>query len=88
MYERKFGDPTPTQEILNALPARNRPERKRVPVRARIVWAEDGEEWRNCHAIRLDEDEPAIHVELLDKRSKFIGVWLRPDDVEWAGKSE
>ncbi|MGO2037019.1 MAG: hypothetical protein ACTH2U_11120 [Brevibacterium sp.] len=88
MYERKFGDPPARQDILNSLPARDRPDRKRVPVRARIVWERDGEEWKGGHAIRLDVEGNAIFVEFLDSRKKFTGAWLHPDDVVWNGKPQ
>lgn len=86
MYEQFTGDPPKQQDILNSLPARDRPARKRVPVRARIMWERDGEEWIDGHALRLDENGPAIYVEFGDKRKKFTGVWLHPDDVQWDGK--
>lgn len=86
MFERKFGDPPNLQAILNALPARDRPERKRVPVRARVLWEHDGEQRVNGHALRLDIEGNAIFVEFLDARYRFTGAWLRPDDVMWDGK--
>lgn len=86
MYEQFTGNPPKQQDILNALPARNRPERKRIPVQARIMWEHDGEEWIDGHALRLDENGPVIFVEFGDARKKFAGVWLRPDDVQWDGK--
>lgn len=74
------------QEVLNALPARDEPDRTKIPVRARLEWAEDGEEWKDGYALRLDARGPAIFVELRDRRCKFTGVWLHPDDVWWVGK--
>lgn len=73
------------QRVLNSLPARDRPARTKIPVRARLVWEHDGEEWKDGHALRLDPDGPAIFAELSDKRCKFTGVWLHPDDVRWEG---
>lgn len=75
------------QSILNALTARDKPARAKIPVRARLVWEQDGEEWKAGNALRLDSDGPAIFVELQDKRCKFTGVWLNPNDVWWSGKS-
>lgn len=60
--------------------------RNKIPVRARLVWEGDGEEWAEGNARRLDADDPAIYVELDDRRSRTVGVWLHPDDVWWAGK--
>lgn len=74
------------QHVLNSLPARDRPARTKLPVRARLEWERDGEEWKDGHALRLDPAGPAIFVELSDPRCKFTGVWLHPDDVDWEGK--
>lgn len=82
MYEQFGENPPKRQDILNALPARDRPERKRIPVTARIMWENDGEERVPGHALRLDEKGNAIFVEFIDPRKKFVGVWLTPDDVE------
>lgn len=76
------------QNVLNSLPARDKPARTKIPVRARLVWERDGEEWKGGHALRLDAAGPAIFVELQDKRCKFTGVWLHPDDVWWEGKRD
>lgn len=86
MFDRNFGDPPDRQHILNSLPARDRPDRNRVPVRARIVWERDGEQWVTGHALRLDTDGNAIFVEFLDRRKWFTGAWLAPEDVVWGGK--
>lgn len=74
------------QNVLNSLPARDKPARAKIPVRARLVWEHDGEEWKDGQALRLDPTGPAVFVELQDKRCKFTGVWLHPDDVWWEGK--
>lgn len=73
------------QAIVNALPARDRPDRPRVAVRARLVWAGDGEEWVDGEAGRLDPGK-AIFVHLHDRRCSTWGAWLHPDDVWWVGK--
>lgn len=73
------------QGILNGLNARDRPDRPPIPVQARIVFAEDGEEWLDGEAARLDPGT-AIYVRLLDRRLSTLGVWLHPDDVLWEGK--
>ncbi|MGO2860612.1 MAG: hypothetical protein ACTIC1_05610 [Brevibacterium sp.] len=86
MYEQFTGRPPKYQNIMNRLPARDKPTRERIPVQARIVWEYDGEQWKGGHALRLDPDGPAIYVEFLDKRNKFTGAWLHPDDVDWDNK--
>lgn len=86
MYEQFTGDPPKYQNILNRLPARDCPMRDRVPVQARFVWERDGEEWKGGRAVRFDEDEPAIYVEVIDKRFQFVGAWLRPEDVDWENR--
>lgn len=68
------------QEILNALPARDLPDRVPVAVAARVVWADDGQEWLDGEAERLDPGE-AVYVRLHDRRCSTLGVWLHPDDV-------
>lgn len=75
------------QDILNALPARDLPDRSPVDVRARVVWARDGEERVDVQACRLDPGV-AIYVDLPDRRCNTLGVWLSPDDVWWPGKGE
>lgn len=87
MNEAHFtGNPPNYQNILNALPARDRPTRPRIPVRAHLNWETDGEEWHDGEALRLDPGA-AIFVELHDPRCRFTGVWLRPEDVWWGGKT-
>ena len=73
------------QDVLNALPAREVPDRPIVSVRARIVWADDGEEWVDGEAMRLDPGQ-AIYVRLHDRRCSTLGAWLHPDDVWWEGR--
>lgn len=73
------------QGILNGLDARGCPDRPPIPVRARVVFAEDGEDWLDGEAERLDPGA-AIYVRLHDRRVSTLGVWLHPDDVRWEGK--
>ena len=73
------------QDVLNGHEARRRPDRTKIPVLARVVWRDDGEQWCHGHALRLDPGI-AIFVELHDRRCRFTGVWLSPDDVIWPGK--
>lgn len=86
MFEQFTGNPPRWQKVLNSLPARARPDRKKIPVRARVVWERDGEEWLDGNALRLDPGI-AIFVELSGQpRCKFTGVWLDPKDVWWESK--
>lgn len=73
------------QRVLNGGPARRLPDRRPIPVRARIVWENDGEEWVDGDALRLDPGV-AIFVQFADPRCKFTGIWLSPDDVVWEGE--
>jgi hypothetical protein len=50
-----------------------------IPVRARIVWARDGEEYRDGVATRWDADH--VYVEIVDARLRSSGCWLKPSDV-------
>ena len=75
------------QSILNDLGARRGAEdRPRIPVRARIIWDTEGEEWLDGEAGRLDHRDGAIFVYLHDTRCATQGAWLGPDDVWWDGK--
>lgn len=74
------------QKILNEEDARpSFRDRPPAPVRARVVWERDGEEWVDGTAERLGFDG-AIYVRLHDRRCSTLGAWLRPDDVWWEGK--
>jgi len=73
------------QDVLNGHEARRRPDRPKIPVLARIVWETDGEQWCHGYAVRLDPGI-AIFVEFSDRRCRFTGAWLSPDDVIWPGK--
>lgn len=74
------------QKVRNDAGARGSfQDRPPVPVRARIVWDHDGEEWLDGTATRLGFDG-AIFVELHDRRCSTIGAWLLPVDVWWTGK--
>lgn len=85
MFGKFAGNPPKYQKILHCLPHRDSPERKRVPVRARIVWAKGGEQRVTGRALRIDVQDEAIFVEFLDPRYGFNGAWLKPDDVLWGG---
>lgn len=50
-----------------------------IPVRARIVWEGDGEQWIEGKAGRWTRN--AVFVALDDERLRAIGVWLRPEDI-------
>lgn len=67
------------QRILNDVGARSYVRRDPIPVRARIVWADDGEEYLDGWAIAWTGD--AVLVELRDPRCSTVGAWLSPIDV-------
>lgn len=50
-----------------------------VPVTARIVWATDGEEFFTTHAYAYSGR--LVLVEVPDKRSFVLGVWLDVTDA-------
>ena len=54
-----------------------------IPVSARIVWGEDGEELVLGRAIRWTDQ--LVLVELRDTRSATIGPWLNTRDVRRSG---
>jgi hypothetical protein len=71
------------QEVLNhhwpAHPRGLRTHEPGVPVRARIIWKRDGEEYIDGVARRWDDAH--VYVEVKDVRSAVNGVWLKPQDV-------
>jgi hypothetical protein len=50
-----------------------------IPVRVRIVWDGDGEEYVEGTATRWDADH--VYVEVRDNRLSGNGVWVKPGDV-------
>jgi hypothetical protein len=73
---------SPGQKILNDTGARE-PEhtfRQPVPIKARIVWAEDGEEYIETVAAGWTGRD--VYVRLPDRRYRFTSVWLDADDVK------
>ena len=76
------------QKICNDAGARiSFQDRPPMRVRARVVFERDGAVGLDGTATRLGFDG-AIFVELHDRRTQAIGVWLPPDDVWWPGKRE
>lgn len=60
-------------------PASYRRRDNPLPVRARIVWQEFGEEYLDGLAVRWDSAH--VYVEIDDRRLMTNGVWLKPLDV-------
>lgn len=79
-------DPVNIQSVLNLGAPSTRalqlmPDKGRIPVRARIVWADDGEEWIDALATRWTRTQ--VFVELNDRRlGGAIGVWIAATDVQ------
>lgn len=73
----------PGQKIMNthwpARPADIKHHSPGLPVTARIVWAEDAEQYVEAKATRWDSGH--IYVEFRDPRLDTAGVWLKPHDV-------
>jgi hypothetical protein len=71
------------QEVLNMhwppKPAELRTGEPAIPVRVRIVWKRDGEEYMEGMATRWDADH--VYVEVRDKRLQGNGLWVKPCDV-------
>lgn len=62
------------QKIQNEEPARpSFRDRPYFPVRARIEWERDGEQWVDGTATRLGFDR-AIYVEIRDRRCSTLGA--------------
>lgn len=70
------------QEITNErpIPPRRLQHNCNVPVRARIVWERDGEEFRDTIAYAWGPHDTVL-VEVLDERRETIGVWLHVSDA-------
>lgn len=70
------------QEITNErpIPPRRLQHNCNVPVRARIVWERDGEEFRDTIAYAWGPHSVVL-VEVLDDRRDTIGVWLHVSDA-------
>jgi len=61
--------------------ARGVPDQKNpIPVRVRVVWDRDGEEWIDGGARRWTQT--AVLVTFDDHRLQVGGVWVVPSDVE------
>lgn len=72
------------QDVLNAHPVPERNTQTTAPnpvaVRARIVWAREGEELIATLAVAWTSQ--LVLVELADARCAVRGVWLEPADVQ------
>lgn len=62
----------------NAREIRDQPQA--IAVTARIVWADDGEEWVDGRAIRWTRHHVLVAID--DPRCQTIGFWLAPQDVK------
>jgi hypothetical protein len=72
---------SPGQAILNDTGARQ-PEHsfhQPVPITARIVWEQDGEE--HVHTVALGWTGRDVYVRLPDPRYRLRAVWLDASDV-------
>ena len=74
------------QSVLNehcpARPGRFKDHWPGIPVRVRVVWERDGEEYLDGHAVRWDGGEH-VYVRIRDTTGRLPGqgVWVKPDDV-------
>ncbi|MBD0292955.1 MAG: hypothetical protein ICV70_05215 [Jiangellaceae bacterium] len=69
------------QVIVNATGAKVPKHRLHppVPVRARIMWDRDGEEWIDTAALGWTGRE--VYVQMPDRRYRFTAVWLPAVDL-------
>jgi hypothetical protein len=56
------------------------PDRKPIPVTARVVWSITGEEWQEGNVTRWSGR--CLFVQLERNRNRTAGVWLDVDDVK------
>jgi hypothetical protein len=54
-------------------------ERDAIPVSARVVWEQDGEEWISGRAVKWVR--PVVFVLISDERHGGAGLWLPAADV-------
>ncbi|TDE12638.1 hypothetical protein [Jiangella asiatica] len=52
-----------------------------IPVRARVVWETDGEEYLSGLAVRWDRDHVYVRLHQHGGRLSAAGVWLKPADI-------
>jgi hypothetical protein len=71
---------SPGRAILNDVGARQPDHRCDVPVRARIVWADTGEEWLETTALGWSGD--LVIVSTWRTGHGFNACWLRAEDVQ------
>jgi hypothetical protein len=69
----------PGREILNSVGARVPKHHCRIPVRARIVWADSGEEWLDTTALGWSGN--LVYVDAWGTGYGRNAVWLNADDV-------
>jgi hypothetical protein len=64
------------------LHARDVPDQRNpIPVRVRVVWDRDGEEWIDQGMARR-WTRTSVYVTFDDERLQLSGVWIAPADVE------
>lgn len=61
-------------------------QRRPVPVMARIVWSDDGEEWVPGQAVKWVR--PVVFVQVTDRRVRGFGLWLPADEVQRTGSAD
>lgn len=86
--------------ILNELPARELPPkpvgdnppthwapvwRPRLPVKVRLDWEDDGEEWMPTMADAYDPRDGAVYVYIHDSRSWTTAIWVHASDIQVLG---
>ena len=74
--------PSPFQRILNLSypPSAGRvPLRDSIPVEVRLVWSDDGEEWRRTSANGWTNTN--VRIVLHDKRTVANIIWVAATDV-------
>lgn len=78
------------QAVLNEhwprRPRNYRDQHPTVPVRVRVVWETDGEEYLYGEAIRWDADHVYVRVRDITGRLAGQGVWVKPHDVYRLGE--
>lgn len=71
------------QEIHNALPVPPRRAQvdavEPIPVRLRVVWEKDGQEFLDT--VALGWTRRIVRVQVYDVRSRIVARWFAPEDV-------
>jgi hypothetical protein len=81
-WQRALNEHWPFVDSKGQRHARGVPDQKNpIPVRVRVVWQRDGEQWIE-EAMARRWTKTAVFVTFDDERLQISGVWVAPADVQ------